>query len=243
MIFLNDGEGWGRLCNQIFRSIGISILAEKHNLKVQYPFKYIDIMNKLGIILFNGSKTYINITNINDNNLIHYINLENIDYTFNIEYCFFQTQEISDLIFNYIRNKCKENIITNNKFKDRYSNNNDIFIHMRLGDTIYNRIHIHYYINILNTLNYNNIYISSDTINDTEIMKIQQTFKNVHLIEYNEIDTIHFGSTCKNIILSTGSFSAIIGYMAFYSNIFYNNNNSNWCPLNIFENKGFIPKL
>jgi hypothetical protein len=31
--------------------------------------------------------------------------------------------------------------------------------------------------------------------------------------------------------------------MAFYSNIFYNNNTSNWCPLNIFENKGFIPKL
>lgn len=243
MIFLNDSEGWGRLCNQIFRSIGISILAEKHNLKVQYPFKYIDIMNKLGIILFNGTNDYSNSENINDNNLIHYINLENIDYTFNIEYCFFQTLEISNLIYKYIRNECKENIITHNKFKDRYNNNNDIFIHMRLGDTIYNRIHIHYYINILNILNYNNIYISSDTINDTEIMKIQQTFKNVHLIEYNEIDTIHFGSTCKNIILSTGSFSAIIGYMAFYSNIFYNNNNSHWCPLNIFENKGFIPKL
>jgi|TARA_B110000093_G_C12932405_1_gene394195 hypothetical protein len=243
MIFLNDSEGWGRLCNQIFRSIGISILAKKHNLKVQYPFKYIDIMNKLGIILFNGSKTHNNITNINDNNLIHYINLENIDYTFNIEYCFFQTLEISDLIYNYIRNECKENIIIHNKFKDRYNNNNDVFIHMRLGDTIYYRIHIHYYINILNTLNYNNIYISSDTINDTDIMKIQQTFKNVYLIEYNEIDTIHFGSTCKNVILSTGSFSAIIGYMAFYSNIFYNNNTSNWCPLNIFENKGFIPKL
>ena len=37
----------------------------------------------------------------------------------------------------------------------------------------------------------------------------------------DEIRTFQFGSTCKNIILSHGSFSAIIGYLAFYSNIYY----------------------
>jgi len=244
MTIILDGSGnWGRLCNQIFRSIGISILAEKHNLKVQYPIEYIDIIKKLGIIIFNGSKTYNNVKNINDNNLIHYINLENIDYTFNIEYCFFQTQDISDLVFNYIRNECKENIITHNKFKDRYNNNNDIFIHIRLGDEIHNRLNINYHINILKTLNYDNVYISSDTITDTSIMTIKQTFKNVNLIEYNEIDTVHFGSTCKNVILSHGTFSAIIGYMAFYSDIFYYSTKTVVGPIEIFEKKGFIPKL
>ena len=66
-------------------------------------------------------------------------------------------------------------------------------------------------------------------------------FKNVHLINYNEIDTIHFGSTCKNVILSHGSFSAIIGYMAFYSNVYCYKNNT-WCP-NIFIDKGFIANI
>ena len=58
-MILNDSLGWGRLCNQIFRSIAISMLAQKHNLKVeQYPLKYIDIIHKLGIILFSGTNNY-----------------------------------------------------------------------------------------------------------------------------------------------------------------------------------------
>ena len=43
----------------------------------------------------------------------------------------------------------------------------------------------------------------------------------IELLHYNEIDTIQFGSTCKNIILSHGSFSAMIGNLSFYSNIYY----------------------
>ena len=41
------------------------------------------------------------------------------------------------------------------------------------------------------------------------------------ILDYNEILTIQFASTCRNIILSHGSFSAIIGYLSFYSTIYY----------------------
>ena len=41
------------------------------------------------------------------------------------------------------------------------------------------------------------------------------------LINSQEIPTIQFASTCKHIILSHGSFSAIIGYLSFFSNIYY----------------------
>tara|TARA_B100001758_G_scaffold30192_1_gene21564 strand:- start:9085 stop:9816 length:732 start_codon:yes stop_codon:yes gene_type:complete len=243
-MILNDSLGWGRLCNQIFRSIAISMLAQKHNLKVeQYPLKYIDIIHKLGIILFSGTNNYSHTKKLNDDNYLSYLSTENINHSFSIDYCFFQTKEISDLIFNYINTTCKDNIIKCNKFKERYNNNNDIFIHIRLGDTIQWRIETKYYINIINTINYDNIYISSDTLNDKEIMKIKNMFKNVHLIDYNEIDTLHFGSTCKNLILSNGSFSAIIGYMAFYSNVYYYKNTSNWCPLSIFIDKNFIASI
>jgi hypothetical protein len=239
-IILEGTNGWGRLCNQIIRSISISILAKKHNLIVQYPIEYIEIMNKLGMILFNGSKTYSNIKYINDNNFIHYLNLNSIDFTFKIEYCFFQTQEISDLVLKYIRNECKENIIKNNQFKHRYNNNNDIFVHIRLGDVSNFRIDISYYINSIKKLQYDNIYISSDSINDDNIVNLKNIFNNVNILNYNEIDTIHFGSTCKNIILSQGSFSAIIGYMSFYSTVYYYYFKPTWCPLEIFEGKGFI---
>lgn len=243
-MILNDNERWGRLCNQIFRSISISILAEKHNLKVQqYPLKYIDIFNKLGIILFSGTNNYSHVKNLNNNNYLSYLSIKNINHSFEIDYCFFQSKEISNLIFNYIRTVCKENIITHNKFKERYNNNNDIFIHIRLGDTKQWRIETNYYINTIKLLNYDNIYIASDSLNDNEILKIKSMFKNVHLIDYDEIDTIHFGSTCKNLILSSGTFSAIIGYMAFYSNIYYYGNKVKWCSLDILIDKGFICRI
>lgn len=41
------------------------------------------------------------------------------------------------------------------------------------------------------------------------------------MIDYNEILTLQYASTCKNIILSHGTFSAIIGYLSFYSNVYY----------------------
>ena len=41
------------------------------------------------------------------------------------------------------------------------------------------------------------------------------------IIDYDEIKTIQFASTCKNIILSHGSFSAVIGYLSFFSNVNY----------------------
>lgn len=102
------------------------------------------------------------------------------------------------------------------------------------------RLKTKYYTDIIKINTYDNIYISSDTINDEEILEIKNTFKNVHLIDYNEVETIMFGSTCKNIILSHGTFSAIIGYMAFYSNIYYHDEKAIFCPLEVFERKGFI---
>lgn len=65
------------------------------------------------------------------------------------------------------------------------------------------------------------IFITSDTITHYIIKKIIEKYPQINLINYNEIETIQFGSTCKNIILSQGTFSAIIGYLGFYSNIYY----------------------
>ena len=75
------------------------------------------------------------------------------------------------------------------------------------------------YIKELN--NFDNIYIASDTFTHDIIKKIIEEYPDANLFDYNEIETIQFGSTCKNIILSHGSFSATIGYLSFYSNVYY----------------------
>jgi hypothetical protein len=113
-MILNNINSPGRFCNQVFRFIAISILGKKHNLKIQYFEHYIDQILKLGIILFNGENDFSRKETINDKSFMHYLNLENIDYSFTIGHYHFQNDEKSDLIFKYIRNDCKNNIINNN---------------------------------------------------------------------------------------------------------------------------------
>ena len=61
------------------------------------------------------------------------------------------------------------------------------------------------------------MFISSDENTPPIVQKIIQLYPNANIIEMNEINTIQFASTCKHIVLSHGSFSAIIGYLSFFS--------------------------
>ena len=67
---------------------------------------------------------------------------------------------------------------------------------------------------------FDNLYISTDDESNSIIKTLLQHPKS-KLIKYDEINTIQFASTCKYIILSHGSFSAIIGYLSFFSNVYY----------------------
>ena len=53
------------------------------------------------------------------------------------------------------------------------------------------------------------------------------------------VKTIQFGSTCKHIVLSHGSFSAMIGYLGFFSQVYYPNKTPKWCPLGMMTGKGW----
>jgi hypothetical protein len=222
----------GRLCNQIIRNLAVSFIAIKHNLNVKYSNYYL-ISNQLGIDLFTlGTQIYSDINELNEYNYFDILNADNITYNLNPNNSFFQTKEIFNMIYNYLHNDIiKSNIIKINKFKERYRYNNDLFIHIRLGDVAHYNPGIDYYLNSIKYIkelsNFDNIYISSDTLTHDIIKKIVEKYPYTNLIDYNEIETIQFGSTCKNIILSHGSFSSIIGCLSFYSNIYYPKNDKN----------------
>ena len=123
------------------------------------------------------------------------------------------------MLYDYLHS-IKSNIIEKNQFKERYNKNNDLFIHVRLGDAKDNNPGIDYYVNTLKNIKFDDMYISTDEKNHS-IIKQLQLYPNVTLVEYDEITTFQFASTCKNIILSHGSFSAIIGYLSFFSTVYY----------------------
>jgi hypothetical protein len=78
---------------------------------------------------------------------------------------------------------------------------------------------------------FDKIYIATDDPNHPIIIAIQNKYRETTLIEYGIIQTIQFASTCKYIILSHGSFSAVIGYLSFFSDVYYPeyDDKKRWC--------------
>jgi len=210
----------GRLGNQIIRNLAVSLIAEKHNLNVDYHNK--NLINKLGIELFSGSNSYDLIQDLTDDNYFTVYNIDELNYNLNPNNNYFQTKEITNFLYNYLHtDKIKSTIIGNNPFKERYTTNNNLFIHIRLTDAAHFNPGITYYINAIKNIIFDKLYISTDDKNNNIITELLKLYPYSILFDTDEIATFQFASTCKHIILSHGSFSALIGYLSFFSNIYY----------------------
>ena len=208
----------GRLGNQIIRNIAVSLLAKKHNLYVTYSSH--KLINELGIDLFCGTMHHHTPMTLNDNNYISIYNEPFITRNFSDIYDFFQTKEIIALIYEHLHS-VKDKIMENNPFHDRYQHNNDVCMHIRLGDVADCNPGLTYYQKALSPLTFDKLYITTDQKDHEIIRKLLSLYPNASVIEYDEIRTFQFASTCKHIILSHGSFSALIGYLAYFSDIYY----------------------
>jgi hypothetical protein len=223
-ITLQNGP-YGRLGNQIFRNLAVSFLAKKNNLSVDYSNK--ELMSKLGIQLYSGDLVYDNHIVVDENNYLALYNGK-VESNVDANNAFFQTKEISKIMYDYLRDEEQILEITrNNGYRDRYRNNNDVFIHVRLGDAERWNPGVGYYLSAIFTIvddvgEIDTIYISTDDTNNDIIKTLLQLCpQKCKVFENDEISTIQFGSTCKYVILSHGSFSAITGYLSFYSTVIY----------------------
>lgn len=219
----------GRLCNQIIKALAASFISEKQNLKFNYGI-FFDKICFLGIKLFTeGTMIYRTEQKITDNNIMSCISTP-IFRNINVNDSYFQIKAFSNYLYNYYKQEQnQESIIKANKFNIRYKNNNDVFIHIRLGDVTEYNPGFEYYDKVLSQITFENGYISSDSI-DNEICKKLIQKHSLKIIDYNEVETIMFGSTCKYIILGGGSFSYIIGLFGFFSDIYYTKGGNKWYP-------------
>jgi hypothetical protein len=212
----------GRLANHFFRNFAAHFISKNNNIKFSYSYKT-EFFN-LGIYFFQeGDKTYEKDIIISDENFFEYIK-GNIEFNKNIIFdsnMYGQTKEFALYIKDYIyKDEQKKNIIDKNLFRDRYNNNNDVFIHIRLGDSVHKNPGFIYYDKVLSQIKFEKGYISSDLLTHPMCIALIRKY---NLIEFNntEVKTIMFASTCKNIILSNGTFSWLIGLLGFYSDVYY----------------------
>lgn len=206
----------GRFCNQLIRCIASSFIAEKHNLKINYSIP--NELSLLGIELFCGEKMFDTTAEVNDSNYFDILTgslFSNIDPNKS----FFQTRDIIQKVYEFIQCK-KEFIVSANQFKDRYENNNDCFVHVRLSDASQWNPGFEYYDKAISQLRYDKLYISTDEASHDIVNRLVNKYS-ATLLQLNEVTTIKFASTCKHIILSHGTFSSCIGYFSFFSHIYY----------------------
>lgn len=204
----------GRFCNQLIRCIATSLVSEKHNLKTKYS-----VPDSLGLNLFNGCERWPSTIELTDTNYFDILNSEKIETNLDPNNSFFQTREIIEKVYEFIQSS-QESIISSNHFKERYSKNNDCFVHVRLGDASQWNPGFEYYSKVIGNLKYDTLYISTDQPDHPLLFEIKSKYP-ATIIQYNEVDTIKFASTCKYIVLSHGSFSSCIGYFSFFSEVYY----------------------
>lgn len=228
----------GRFGNQVFRNVAVSIIAQKHNLHCVYSSA--DMFTRLGITLYSGTQMYENMVELNDDNYFAALHQSNLSVNLDPNQAYFQTRDISRMIHSYLNYApIKNKIIANNPYQNRYANNDDIFIHIRLSDVAQHNPGIQYYLYAISRLPSTNVYIATDDPTHNIITQLLSSVPNTYLYDGDEIHTIQFGSTCKYVILSHGSFSSTIGYLSFFSNVYYPEYDHIWFG-NMFSIDGWV---
>jgi hypothetical protein len=225
----NTNDHRARFGNLFLLNMCLHLFSIKFNLKSSY--KYEKQFNQLGINFFKGNNIYnrnLLLTDYNFENLLESnVSPQNVIINNDV---WFHTRRFCEIIKKYFtEKKIFQSIMQKNYHKSRYDNNNDIFIHVRLGDVTEKTSHLlGYYEKVINTLNFNQGYISSDNINHYICKQLILKHKLI-VINASEVETVMFASTCRNIILSGGTFSWLIGFLAVKTDkIFYPSLTEKW---------------
>lgn len=212
----------GRFGNLFLVGMAFHFYAKKNNLKVFY--KDHERFKKLGIDFFQPSeptKPFDETIKFTDENFFDLITgppiYKNV-LLCNDMWC--QTKEFVFYLRNYFNESTiKDRIMSSNPFAKRYfNNNNDVYVHVRLGDvTDIHSLPFEYYdIALSNISTFSKGYISSDSIGHSICERLIEKY-NLTPIQWDIIETIQFATTCRHIVLSLGTFSWLIGFLAYFS--------------------------
>lgn len=209
----------GGLGNNLIQHLAGYFFSIKHNLKFNHAYHTFEDLIKYDDYIEGDIGEEIVV--INDDNFITYLEKNNMEIKHYIFEGFFQTKDFLEKYENEIKSLL--NIV--------YSEveGNSVFLHYRIGDIQDTQLMlpIEYYEDALSNINYDSGYISSDTINHENCLKLMSKY-NLTPINSSPMGIINYGKNFKNLILSEGTFSWWIGFLSDNSNIVCNDREGKW---------------
>lgn len=243
----SNAEGPGRLCNALFRNFALHKLATKFNLYVS-KYAYAPELSQLGLTFYSGHVRHARTLPLDDKSYEQAYASSKCNNNFTMFHGYFQTQDLSDRLCHDLRTTFCDSIRSANPHRNRYGLNNDIGVHVRLDDVANLNFGLDYYVRLIDMLNGtdSNIFIGTDDPKHLIVQQLLQRYPNSKCLQMSPVETIQFLSTCSSLVLSQGTFSAVIGYLAFDAKTIYFPDGIHvapWHPIEIFRNKGFLNGL
>jgi hypothetical protein len=218
----------GRYCNHLIRNLFASFLAEKGEVK--FEFSFLKDTQRLGIPLYtSGTKVYNRLEFIPTDHFMSYLDRP-VDYNFSMINCFAQDPAFARQVHAWFRTPAvKASIQDANVWKARYCANNDVYVHVRLDDATAWNPGFTYYTKAIAESGATGGYISSDTPDHPFVQGLMAKH-NLKLFVADEVETLMMAGTCKHIVLSHGTFSWMMGALAFDATVYVPPKRHNvWC--------------
>ena len=208
----------GRFCNHVIRNLYASFVAEASDLAMTYS--YASEMERLGLSLFKtGTQTYRQTLIIRDEDFCNHLD-KKLEANIFVDWLSAQNHLFSLRLFNYFRTSAvKESVRNANIYKSRYGCNNDVFVHIRLDDAAVWNPGYAYYDAALRRCGAKSGYISSDSPDHPFVTGLAAKY-GLTIVKKDEVETIMLAATCKSLVLSHGTFSWLMGALAYDAHVF-----------------------
>ena len=212
----------GSMGNNIIQNIGLSIIAEKLNLKIK-NYKINKDINKFKINLWKDGRELPSSKNLNIYKDSDYELLLSKSFNPKNKITILGNFQIGDFLIN---NQLKIKSMFNYKKKYKFKKN-QILVFVRLGDVAHLAPPFEYYAKAINVITASlkmeissDSYIATDAPTHPLIKKLVKRF-NLKVFKGDRVETILFVSRFKNIILTGGSFNWLGAFLSEAENIIY----------------------
>jgi hypothetical protein len=141
----------------------------------------VEVSSAVRIEIFNGvysgTNVYPTTKRLTDDNYFTVYNESSLHENLNPNDNYFQTKEITNELYDYLHtDSVKSAIMEKNAFQERYNNNNDVYIHIRLTDIAKHNPGITYYKNAIQQIEFDHLFISTDDRRHSIIQQLLQLY-------------------------------------------------------------------